>query len=78
MIKPLHRPRLCAGSWQEFWFNGNFSSMIFGQIMAKIRYGGASRTVAFWPFLEVVRCDFFSEFGVQAFFFHEQFIPPVV
>ena len=33
--------------------------MIFGQVIAKIRHGGGSRMVAFWPFTEVVRCWFF-------------------
>jgi len=32
------------------------SSMIFGQVMAKICHGGGSRTVVFRPFWEVVRC----------------------
>ncbi len=30
--------------------------MIYGQVMAKIRHGGGSRTVVFRPFWEVVRC----------------------
>ena len=32
------------------WFDHIFRSMIFGQVMAKIRNGGGSRTVAFRPF----------------------------
>jgi hypothetical protein len=31
--------------------------MIFGRVMANIRHGGGSRTLAFRPFSEVVRCD---------------------
>ena len=37
--------------------------MIFGQVMANIRHGGGSRTVAFRPFSEVVRCCFFLDGG---------------
>ena len=50
---------LGAGSWRPFWFDHIFRSMIFGLVMAKIRHGGGSRTVAFRPFSEVVRCCFF-------------------
>ena len=45
-----------AGSWRPFWFDQYFRSMIFGQVMAKIRHGGGSRTVVLWPFWEVVQC----------------------
>ena len=45
-----------AWSWRSFWFDQFFRSMIFGQVMAKIRHGGGSRTVVFRPFWEVVRC----------------------
>ena len=51
---------LGAGSWRPFWFDHIFCSMIFGQVMAKIRHGGRSRTVAFRPFSEVVRCGVFG------------------
>ena len=47
---------LGAGSWHPLWFNHIFCSMIFHRVMANIRHGGGSRTVAFRPFLEVVRC----------------------
>jgi hypothetical protein len=29
-IEPKYTPGLRAGSWRVFWFDGNFSSMIFG------------------------------------------------
>ena len=45
-----------AGSWRPFWLDHIFRSTVFGQVMAKIRHGGGRHTVAFWPFLEVVRC----------------------
>jgi hypothetical protein len=38
----------------------HFCSMIFGQVMAKIRHGGGSGMVAFRPFSEVVRCGVFG------------------
>jgi len=38
-----------------------FCSMIFGQVMAKIRHGGGgSCTEAFWPFSEDVWCGVFG------------------
>ena len=40
---------LGVGSWRPFWFDHIFRSMIFGQVIAKIRHGGGSRMVAFWP-----------------------------
>ena len=49
-----------AWSWRSFWFDQFFRSMIFGQVMAKIRHGGGSRTVAFRLFSEVVRCGVFG------------------
>ena len=49
-----------AWSWRSFWFDQFFRSMIFGQVMAKIRHGGGSRTVVFRPFWEVVRCGLFG------------------
>jgi hypothetical protein len=36
---------LGAGSWRPFWFDHIFRSMIFGQVMAKVRHGGGSRIV---------------------------------
>ena len=54
--EPRRSSILGVGSWRPFWFDHIFRSMIFGQVMAKIRHGGGSRMVAFWPFTEVVRC----------------------
>jgi len=56
--EPRHSSILGAGSWCSFWFDHIFRSMISGQVMAKIRHGGGSRAVAFWPFTEVDRCFF--------------------
>ena len=51
-----HGARLLhVGSWRVFWSDDNFSSMIFGQVMAKIRHGGGSRTVAIRSLSEVVQ-----------------------
>ncbi len=47
---PRRSSVLGAGSWRPFWFDHIFCSMIFGQVMAKIRHGGGSRRVAFRPF----------------------------
>ena len=57
--EPRRSSILGVGSWRPFWFDHIFRSMIFGQVIAKIRHGGGSRMVAFWPFTEVVRCWFF-------------------
>jgi hypothetical protein len=54
---------LCHGV-RRYWQRGpgahfgsiTFCSMIFGRVIANIRHGRGSRTVAFRPFLEVVRC----------------------
>ncbi len=53
---PRRSSVLGAGYWRSFWFDRIFCSMIFGRVMANIRHGGGSRTVAVRPFLEVVRC----------------------
>jgi hypothetical protein len=34
--------RVVAMAVAVFWLDGNFSSMIFGKVMAKIRHGGGS------------------------------------
>jgi hypothetical protein len=57
---PRRSSILGAGSWRPFLFDHIFRSMIIGQVMAKIRHGGGSRRVAFWPFWEVVRCGVFG------------------
>ena len=65
--EPRRLSILGVGSWRPFWFDHIFRSMIFGQVMAKIRHGGGSRMVAFWPFTEVVRsCCFFRWWWVFA------------
>jgi len=56
--EPHRSSILGVGSWRPFWFDYIFRSMIFGQVIAKIRHGGGSRMIAFWPFTEVVRCWF--------------------
>ncbi len=67
-VAPRGLTRLPAGSWQVFWFDGNFSSTIFNQVMAKIRNGGGSRTVAFQPFWRLCNVTFFSEVRARAIF----------
>ena len=57
--EPRRSSILGVGSWRPFWFDHIFRSMIFGQVIAKIRHGGGSRMVAFWPLTEVVQCCFF-------------------
>jgi len=64
--EPCRSSILGVGSWRPFWFDHIFHSMIFGQVVAKIRHGGGSRMVAFWPFTEVVRCCFFFRWWVFA------------
>ena len=53
-IKPLRSATAFVGighgSWRPFWFDHIFCSMIFGRVMANIRHGGGSHTVAFWQF----------------------------
>ena len=56
---PRRSSVLGAGSWRPFRFDHIFCSMIFGRVMANI-HGGGSRTVAFRPFSEVVRCGVFG------------------
>ena len=49
---PRRSSILGAGSWRPFLFDHIFRSMIFGQVMAKIRHGGGTRTVvAVWAIL---------------------------
>jgi hypothetical protein len=60
---PRRSSVLGAGSWRPFWFDHIFCSMIFGRVMANIRHGGGSRTVAFRPFSEVVQCGVCVFFG---------------
>jgi hypothetical protein len=77
----LKRKKHCATTlvhiagrlWQVFWFTDKLYSMIFGQVMAKIRHEGGSRTFAFGPFLEVVQCGTF--FGVLEGEIRKQFFP---
>jgi hypothetical protein len=70
---PRRSSVLGAGSWRPFWFDHIFCSMIFGRVMANIRHGGGSCTVAFRPFSEVVRCGvcvFLGESKNQSHFFY--------
>ena len=57
---PRHSSILGAWIWHPFRFDHIFCSMIFGRVMANIRHGGGSHTVAFRPFLEFVRCGVFG------------------
>ena len=54
VVLPHSASILGGGSWCPFWFNHIFCSMIFGQVMDKIRHGGGSFMVVFQPFWEVV------------------------
>jgi hypothetical protein len=50
--EPHRSSILGAGSWRPFWFDHIFRKVIFDR--------RGSRTVAFRPFLEVVRCGVFG------------------
>jgi hypothetical protein len=46
----MYQPRLWLVKYRE-----KFSSMIFGQVMAKIRHGGGSHTFVIHPLSEIVQ-----------------------
>ena len=54
------RPYWARGPGAHFGLISFFRSMIFGEVMTKIRHGGGSHTVVFLPFWEVVRCGLFG------------------